>query len=242
MGVMNKKQYFLMIDTETCQSGKVVDFAGIICDRHGEIFHECAVIIDGQFCDENDPLFFNPLADPNDFWSLASRERREKQYKNFLTNGTRMLASVAAVNRWLDKANNKYNPILTAYNLKFDIGACAKTGIDLTSFNKSFCLWNVSFALLASSKKYRQFILENHYFNAPTSSGNMTLKMTAETVSNFINNHTLKEPHTALEDLVYCEIPILKYILSKKPIKWALNNEIKYNWKLMQVKNCFKAI
>lgn len=236
-----KKQYFLMIDTETCQSGRVVDFAAIICDKKGNIYHECAVIISGQFCKENDPLFFDPSAKPDSFWSMASRQRREENYKSFINSGTRVMASVAAINRWLDKANLKYNPILTAYNLSFDINACALTGIDLTSFNKKFCLWDASFALLVNDKKYKQFVLENHYFNPPTSNGNMTFQIKAETVGNFINGTKLKEPHTALEDLVYWEVPILKYIFSKKTIKWALNNDFKYDWRLVQVNKCFKV-
>lgn len=69
-----------------------------------------------------------------------------------LEGGTRMLASVAAVNRWVDKIKAEFDPYLTAYNLAFDQDKCTKTGIDIAQFDKRFCLWHAAFDKWAHTK------------------------------------------------------------------------------------------
>jgi hypothetical protein len=149
-----------------------------------------------------------------------------------------MLASAAAINRWLEKTVAKYNPTLTAYNLPFDTDKCQKTGIDLTMFADRFCLWAAASNTICRGKAYRQFVVENHLFNSPTDKGNMTYKTDAESVAGFLAGQMVKEPHTAIEDAINFELPILTAILKRK--KWKA--EIKgYDWKSFQVKNHFSA-
>ena len=80
-----------------------------------------------------------------------------------------------------------------------------------------------------------------HAFNAPTSHGNMTFKTNAETMARFTsNNPTLEdEPHTALEDVVFYELPILLAILKRKPARWLLDGPKPYNWRDCQVRDFF---
>ena len=123
-----KKDYYLIIDTETTINDKVADFGAVICDRKGNIVDQCAVLVNGLF--GIDPLFYIAKEEASSLWSNQGKDRRYDRYNEMLENGTRMLASVNAINNWLNRVAGKYNPILTAYNLPFDMDKCNKTGID----------------------------------------------------------------------------------------------------------------
>lgn len=241
---MAKKQFFLVVDTETTQSDKVADFGAIVVDKKGKIYNQCAVLTNGIYTDfNNHPLFFEKGAEFSSIWSKAGQDARYQVYNDMLLNGSRMVASVAAINRWLSAAQAKYMPTLTAYNLPFDVSKCQNTGIDLTIFSERFCLWNAAFSKFAHSKSFRQFILENHGFNAPTALGNMTFKTNAEIMARFVlNNKDLPdEPHTALEDLIYYELPILAHILRVSKKRADYMECASYNWRSVQVKDWFTA-
>lgn len=231
---MAKKQFFAVLDTETTVENTVADFAIVICDREGTIFNQCAVLVRGHYGTLE--LFHDRAA--NDIWGYDGLERRKNNYVKMLDEGKRMLASVNAINAWINQAIGKYNPELTAYNLAFDKDKCEKTGIDLNGFKNSFCLWQAAIGNICNKKQYRNFVLENHGFNNATQLGNMTLKTNVEMVAGFINGGFAKEPHTALEDIRDFEVPILVEVLKKK--KWR-DNITPYNWREFQVKNHFTA-
>lgn len=236
-----RKDHFLLIDTETTMDSLVADFGAIVINRKGEILNQCAVLIGGIFTDkDNHPLFFNNELDDN--WNESSLIKRYDAYDRMLSSGSRMIASVNAVNLWLGKAAKQYQPILTAYNLPFDVSKCSKTGIDLTSFSRSFCLWKASYSQWAHTRRYRQMILDCHAFNSPTALGNMSYKTNAEMMARFATNNTSldDEPHTALEDIVFYELPILKKLLKARSTKWLLTEPESFDWSKVQVKDWFK--
>ena len=229
---MAKKQFFAVLDTETTMANTVADFAIVIVDREGKIYNQCAVMIKdhyGKF-----ELFHDKAA--NDIWGYEGLERRKANYVSMLNSGTRMLASVNAVNKWIQQAIGKYDPALTAYNLAFDKDKCAKTEIDLTGFSSSFCLWQAAVGNICKTKQYKQFVLENHQFKSPTQHGNMCFQTGAETVAGFITGNMIDEPHTALEDARDFEVPILTTILKKKGWKEKITP---FNWREFQVKDHF---
>jgi hypothetical protein len=231
---MAKKQFFAILDTETTMENTVADFAIIIVDREGVIYNQCAVMVKdhyGKF-----ELFHDKAA--NDIWGYAGLERRKNNYVEMLNSGKRMLASVTAINNWIQQAIGKYNPTLTAYNLAFDKDKCEKTGIDLSGFKDSFCLWQAAVGNICKTKQYKQFTLEQHGFNSVTSFGNMTFQTNAEMVCAFIKGEFTKEPHTSLEDARDYELPILQLILKKA--KWK-EKITPYNWREFQVKDHFTA-
>ena len=231
---MAKKQFFLIVDTETTVKDTVADFGAVICDRQGRIVNQCGIMVKDHF--DKMELFYDPTT--NGFWGKQAAEKRKGAYLEMLNAGTRQLASVAAINLWLSKAIGAYNPTLTAYNLTFDQGKCANTGIDLTGFADRFCLWGAAVGNICNTKAFRQFALENHAFNAPTEHRNMTFQTNAEIVAGFISGTFQTEPHTALEDAVYFELPILAAILKKKGWKEKITA---YNWRNFQVKDNFTA-
>jgi hypothetical protein len=231
---MAKKQYFLIVDTETTITDKVFDFGAIVCDRNGNIVQQCAVILRDNIGDD---LFYDKNA--SGIWSKEYASQKKAKYNEMLNSGTRMAASANAVNRWLEKVNAKYNPTLTAYNIAFDRSKCANSNIDLSIFSDSFCLWHLACSVYAKTKAYKQFILNNHYFNNRTDKGNMGYKTNAEVMAHFIIGQFTEEPHTALEDAQYYELPILVSILKKK--NWKEKLGYAYNWKDYQIKDNFSA-
>jgi hypothetical protein len=231
---MAKKQFFAIIDTETTINDTVADFACIIVDRQGNIHNQCAVLVANHY--DTMSLFYDKNA--TGLWSKDYANKKRDNYEKMINNGTRMLASVNAINRWINQAIGKYNPTVTAYNMAFDYAKCTNTGIDLSVFNNRFCLWQASIGNICNKKAFKQFALDNHQFNKPTANGNMTFKTTAETVCGFINNEMIIEPHTALEDARDFELPILVNILKKK--NWK-DNIKSYDWKDFQVKDHFEA-
>ena len=52
-----KKDYYLIIDTETTINDKVADFGAVICDRKGNIADQCGVLVSGVF--GIDPCFIS---------------------------------------------------------------------------------------------------------------------------------------------------------------------------------------
>lgn len=234
---MAKKQFFLIIDTESTINDHCADFGAMIVDKQGNIHKEIAILV-GDFY-QKEQLFFDKNA-KEQIWQLAGLKRREDNYINMVNSGQRLIASVNAINRWLDKANMQYSPELTAYNLPFDLRICENSGIDLSMFEKRFCLWQLAIGHYGNTKKYKNFILQNHAFNSPTDKGNMTFKTNAEIMASFINGAMLPpEPHTALEDIKFYELPILQSIIKKR--NWR-EKQMPYNWQSFQVKDHFVAI
>jgi hypothetical protein len=231
---MAKKQFFAIVDTETTINDTVADIGIIICDKNGVIHNQMGVLVNEHFGAME--LFHDKKA--NDIWGYAGLQKRQANYEQMLNSGARMLASVAAINRWINQAIGKYNPELTAYNLSFDKNKCANTGIDLTGFKSEFCLWQAAIGNVCNSRKYREFVLQNHGFNNVTQHGNMTFKTNAEMVCGFINGEFITEPHTALEDARDFELPILRAILKKR--NWR-DNIKPYAWREWQTKDHFKA-
>ena len=215
---MAKKQYFLTIDTETTIDNMVVDIACVITDRKGNIINQMSVIVAGIY--KVHELFFIPNAMPEDYWSKTYLPKKYAKYDEMLENGTRMYATVEAINRWLNRANKQYNPILTAYNLPFDVDKMRNTGIDCDMFEKSFCLWKSASHYIATKKKFKEFALENHYFtNKSPKVGAITIKTNAEVMTHFLTGNDEAEPHTSLEDVLDYELPVLNYLLSKMSSK-----------------------
>lgn len=231
---MAKKQYFLIIDTETTITDKVFDFGAIVCDRKGVIVQQCAILLKDTIGED---LFYDRNA--SGLWSRENAIAKKAKYIEMANAGSRMIATANAVNRWLEKVAAKYNPTLTAYNLAFDRAKCGNTGIDVTMFSQSFCLWHLACAVYAKTKAYRAFILENHYIGNRTDKGNMTYTTNAEVMAHFVTGQFSEEPHTAIEDAQFYELPILVSVLKKK--NWKEKIGYAYNWRDYQIKDNFSA-
>jgi len=241
-----KPDYFLILDTETTMTQKVADFGAVVVNKKGKIMTQCAILTFDIYNNHvNHPLFHNEKAGA--LWKAERLAERYQLYNDMLANGTRQLASVSAINRWLEKVERTYNPYLTAYNLTFDKDKCYNTGIELDRFKKrEFCLWYASVAKWAYTKNYRQFILDNNFFKDKTKAteryplGNLNYPTNAEVMTRFLKNDALfaDEPHTSLEDVMDYELPLLlKLVNSTKKKVWS--NPPTFNWQKVRVKDWY---
>ena len=125
--------------------------------------------------------------------------------------------------------------------LPFDSGKCSNSGIDLDIFEKRFCLWAASAEKWGKTKAYRQFVLDTVGFNKPTKLGNMSYHTNAEIMARFVLDNPMMpdEPHTALEDALHYEAPILTALVKNTPVADYMNPP-GYNWRNFQVKGNFK--
>ena len=232
---MAKREYFLIVDVETTITDKVADFGGVVCDRNGKIYGSIAVMVGNVF--HVDKLFYDSKA--AGIWSEASVIKRTANYDSMIENGTRSIASVNAINRWLHNVKGKYNnPTLLAYNIAFDLGKCRNTQIELDIFDNKVCIWAMAVGNICNTRPYKQFALDNHLFNNRTDKGNMTYKTDAESVTGFLSGGLTSEPHTSIEDIIGYEIPTMVHIMKKR--KWKENTKA-YGWAAHQVRDHYRV-
>ena len=72
----------------------------------------------------------------------------------------------------------------------------------------------------------------------------MSYRTHADAMARFIlgDKDLPPEPHTALEDILGFEKPILDFLLTRKSTKWLLNHTLPYNWREFQVRDWFKPV
>ena len=202
------RHYYFIVDTETTKKQTVADFGAVIVTKQGEIVEQFGAMVNGHF--GKIPLFSDPSADPDAFWSEQSVQRRAKNYDDMLESGERSISSVGLINQWLAGINARYSPVLTAYNIAFDLGKCRNTRINLGIFNSRFCLMKAAKRKIGVLSEYHQFCQDRGLLTAK----GCKPQMTADAMAKFILGDSLEdEPHTALEDARDYEAAILTYIL-----------------------------
>ena len=211
------KHFYLVVDTETTKRGTVADFGAVLMTKQGEIVEQFGAMVLGHF--GKMPLFSDPAADPAAFWSEQSAQRRAKNYDDMLESGERSISSVGLINQWLSGINARYSPVLTAYNIAFDLGKCRNTRINLGIFNQKFCLMKAAKRKIGALAEYHEFCQTNGFLTAKRRDPSMT----ADTMAKFILGLDLAdEPHQALEDARDYEAPILTKILESVTRKQLL--------------------
>ena len=201
------KHYYLIVDTETTKFQTVADFGAVVVDRKGAIIEQFGALVLGHFGQM--PLFSDPTANPDAFWSEQSANRRLKNYDEMLESGERSISSPALINQWLAGINARYAPILTAYNIAFDFGKCRNTRINLGIFNSRFCLMRTAKRKIGVLADYQAFCFDNNLLTKKLRKP----QMTADAMAKYICPEIADEPHTALEDARDYEALILSYIL-----------------------------
>ena len=211
------RHFYLIVDTETTQRGTVADFGAVLITKQGEIVERFGAMVLNHF--GSLPLFSDPTAPASALWSEQSARRRVKDYYSMLDSGERSISSVGLINQWLAGINARYAPVLTAYNLAFDLGKCRNTHIDLGVFAQSFCLMKAAKRQIGTLAEYHNFCIVNDFLTAKLRKPSMT----ADTMAKFIFGLSLAdEPHTALEDAQFYEAPILTKILESVTRKQLL--------------------
>ena len=201
------KHFYLIVDTETTKQQTVADFGAVLVTKQGAVIERFGAMVLGHFAKKR--LFSDPTAPDSALWSEQSAQRREKDYYSMLESGERSIASPALINQWLVRVNAQYSPVVTAYNLAFDLGKCRNTKISLGIFAQSFCLMKAAKKTIGQLAEYHEFCFDNDFLTAKLRRPSMT----AETMARFILGDIEDEPHTALEDAQFYEAPILHKIL-----------------------------
>lgn len=231
---MSKRNYFAIVDVESTMSDTVADIAIVIVDKKGREYARLAALISGA-----DTLFH--MRGEGGVFNADKLESRYDAYHAMIESGQRSVMTEAAVNGWIARAIQQFDPILTAYNIAFDSRICANSGIDLSGFRARFCLWHCAADMFARTHQYRQFILDNHLFRPPTAAGNMTYLTNADVMRKYLANDSgfPDEPHTALEDILDYEIPILVAVLRRARSVAELFDRPAYNWRNYQMRDWF---
>lgn len=223
-----RKQYFLILDTETCGSigaPLTYDIGYCIIDRQGNVYERNSFVAYEIFYGQKDKMKTAYYAEklPKYFEGI---QRKEWICKRFLNIRRQILEDI-----------KKYHVIgVGAYNARFDIRALNNTMRFITGnrfvtfFTKDifiFDIWNMACQTLLSQITFDRRAYKNNWVS---NSGNV--RTSAETAFRYImKNEDFIEAHTALEDTLIEAQIFIRCLKTRKKMNW----EIIFNpWKIPQ--------
>lgn len=216
---INKKEYLIGIDTETCnglisEDGKldltqslVYDVGWIVTDKKGKVYRKRSFVIAEIFLD-------------SELMEKAFYSDKIPKYWAEIAEGKRTLASFEKIRRTFLGDRKYFNcKVVFAHNAIFDYRALNNTIRLLTGSDKRwfmpYCVewWDtlkMARAIFSKDKQYTKYCEENNYLTAHKHPQN---RLTAEILWRYISNDPyFVESHTGLED-VEIEKEILAYCL-----------------------------
>lgn len=202
---MSRKEKFLVVDTETCNSVEQpipYDIGWAVCDKFGNIYEERSFVVAEVFCDMDDVM------------KSAYFAEKIPAYWDELKSGKRVLAPMWKIRKIMreDLRNYKIKKI-GAYNMAFDKRALNNL---MRYVSKSwcrwwfpfgvefFCIWSMACDVLLNRTTYVKFALQNDLVSEADN-----IQTSAECAYKYITNKLdFVENHTGLED-VRIEIEIM---------------------------------
>lgn len=195
---MAKKKYFLVLDTETCNTVEQplpYDIGWAICDRFGNIFEERSFVVAETFLDMKDVM------------KSAYYAEKIPQYWEDIKSGKRIIKPMWTIRKQLAEDMKKYDTKLVgAYNVGFDRRALNNL---MRYVSKSwarwffpfgteyFDIWNMACSMLLNTRTYVKFALENGLVSDADN-----IQTSAECAYKFITKDvTFTEEHKGLEDV-----------------------------------------
>lgn len=227
---MAKKKYFLVIDTETCNSLEqpfCYDIGYAICDRMGDMVVKRSFIVAEMFLDYKDLM------------TSAYYANKIPQYWEDIKSGKRVIKSIFNIRKQIHADMKEYKvQMVGAYNMGFDkralnntIRYCSKSLIRWFFPFKTeyFCIWNMACQVIMNSVKYVKFAVQNGF---ESEKGN--IQTSAEVCYRFLTNSIdFIESHTGLED-VEIEVAIMAECYKKhKKMNKSINSSC---WQIPQKK------
>lgn len=203
---MNKK-YFLVLDTETCNTVEEpipYDIGWAVCDRHGNIYEKRSFVCTEVFCDMKDVM------------TSAYYAEKIPQYFADIQAGRRILTGMWNIRRQMIDDMKIYGiKEVGAYNMGFDKRALNNL---IRYVSKSFkrwwfpfgteyfCIWNMACNAILNRTTYIDFAEKNGLIS---DCGNILTS--AENAYRYIlGDMEFIESHTGLED-VEIEVEIMAY-------------------------------
>lgn len=201
-----KREMFLVIDTETCNSVEQpfpYDIGYAICDRYGNIYEKKSFVVAEVFLDMADVM------------TSAYYAEKIPNYWDDIKNGSRTLRTFRNIRAEIHSDMKKYNvKKVGAYNMGFDKKALNNLTRYITKSwmrwffpfgTEYFCIWNMACQTLMNRATYIKFAEKNGLVSPSNN-----LMTSAEACYKYVTkNIDFKEEHTGLED-VLIEVQILK--------------------------------
>lgn len=225
---MRKKEYFLILDTETAngiEQPLPYDIGYAVCDRLGNIELTRSFVVAEIFLDNKDLM------------QSAYFAEKIPLYWEDIKAGKRKLKSFYNIRKQIKEDMKTYNiKKVGAYNMGFDKKALNNDTRYITkSFlrwffpygTEFFCIWNMACSVILNRPSYVKFAIKN---NLITQNGN--IQTSAECAYKYITKDTnFVENHTGLED-VLIEIAIMAYCYRQHK---TFDNSINpYCWRKVQ--------
>ena len=225
-----KKELFLVIDTETCNSLEqplCYDIGYAICDREGRIYRRRSFVVSEIFLEQKDAM------------QSAYYAEKIPQYWDDIKSGKRTLKSIFNIRKQI-KEDMKLCAVrkVGAYNMGFDkralnntIRYCSKSLIRwFFPFGTiHFCIWSMGCQTVLNTASYVKFAEKNGLISPSDN-----ILTSAESCYKFLTQSLdFVESHTGLEDVeIEVEIMAKCYKMHKK-----LNTEINSAcWRIPQRK------
>jgi len=196
--VSRKKEYFLIVDTETCNTIEQplpYDIGYCICDRNGNVYLERSFVVAEIFCDLADVM------------QSAYYANKIPTYWEDIKQGKKLLRTYHTIKKTVREDMKKYHiKKVGAYNMAFDKRALNNLSRYVTkSFTRwffpfgteYFCIWNMACQVIMARKTYIDFAEKNGLISEK---GNIFTN--AECCYKFLKNELdFAESHTGLEDV-----------------------------------------
>ena len=227
-GIDKRKAYYIVLDTETCNSfldtdgtlnlndSLVYDLGFAVVDKYGKVYDSRSFVIYETFCKMRDVMTSAYYAD------------KIPRYEEQIANGERKIVTYRTARNVLFEMINKYNvKAIMAHNMRFDHRALNNTQRYLTKSAKRYYfpryieIWDtlaMARDIYGKSPSYRKWCKENDYMTK-----NNQVRLTAEILYRYITgNSDFIESHTGLED-VLIEKEIFKQCMRQhKPMRKKL--------------------
>ena len=223
-----RKEMYLVIDTETCNTVEQplpYDIGYAICDRMGNIEIERSFVVAETFLDMKDTM------------KSAYFAEKIPQYWEDIKNGTREIKSIYKIRKQVAEDMKIYGvKKVGAYNMGFDKRALNNVMRYTTkSFcrwffpfgTEFFCIWHLATQTLLQQKTFFKMAEKNNWFSEK---GNLLTN--AEVTYNYIKKMSdFKEEHKGLED-VRIEVEIMAHCFRQhKKMNTNINTSC---WRLVQ--------
>lgn len=217
---MNKKQKFLIIDTETANSVEnplVYDIGFAVADNNGTIYETQSFLVRDIFELEKDLM------------ATAYYAEKIPLYLEKLQKKEIRLADLQLIQWIIKQTIEKYNiKAICAYNASFDLNALNNTIRYITKSKRRYffpygteinCIWHMACQVLYTQKRFYNFVLENGFL-----SPNGNILTSAEVGFRYLQKDIdFQEEHTGLADVLIETAIMAKCYAQHKHMKKNIN-------------------
>lgn len=217
---MNKKQKFLILDTETANSVEnplVYDIGFAVADNMGTIYETQSFLVRDIFELEKDLMETAYYAEKIPLY-IEKLQKQEIQ-----------LADLQLIQWIIRQTIEKYNiKAVCAYNASFDLNALNNTIRYITKSKKRYffpygteinCIWHMACQVLYTQKRFYNFVLENGFLSPK---GNIITS--AEVGFRYLQKDIdFQEEHTGLADVLIETAIMAKCYAQHKHMKKNIN-------------------